>query len=637
MNNIQVKGEQLFKQTIQKKNFQIVYYFRIVYINFCKAFEITLTNKNEDFYVIKESIFQMENIKSESDFFNILRRSFLKQSPDAHYISILSVLALVFKGISLDDIVNICNCDKEHIQNIFDEEIIDLLYLKYTIQKCINSILTIQQVIVSLIYYNNGTLLEQHKKIKGINILIYKNKKIFQIKGGLNKYQITNLNYVTYGNRMVMIWLWNIENFQALSKPTNEGLFYIMLQICRFSNFENDHTPPYKHPELRGQSIEIAKKKTKLMNKDYSPQQQGNIESLNMVIKANRDYFINYYISQFDQNLVQEYMNKFQIKQQQIQEINKIIITKDGYGFNFLVTNSQKAIKLALIAKQTKQMIIVIALLFTYFSFQTSLYQFKHQIEIVLSFIYNKKYKYFKTRAEHNKTERSIKKISLPSLQKIQFYKKLDQIIQLKNRLKDYSTIRQNMYLDEVNSETQKTLEITNWLQDELKKQQENLSIVQLEMKQMNIHFKNLDKLIAEQITIITELSEKVIYIKQKSKIETKKAYQEKKQLQHQLEASRRLTYFQNIPPSPGMILNIENSYFLDTNKKHQNLQQINAIHSHNEIYNRGNKIKIKFFRLKSEKVEENILKGVNYNLHTQDLLNQLTDLESGSNSVIKF
>jgi hypothetical protein len=33
-----------------------------------------------------------------------------------------------------------------------------------------------------------------------------------------------------------------VENFQALYKPTHEGLFFIMLQICRFlrefGNFE---------------------------------------------------------------------------------------------------------------------------------------------------------------------------------------------------------------------------------------------------------------------------------------------------------------------------------------------------------------------------------------------------------------
>ncbi|CAD8095003.1 unnamed protein product [Paramecium primaurelia] len=688
--------------------------------SFCKSFEITLTNNNEDFQdVIKESISQMENIKSESDFFNILIKSFLKYFSETYYISILTVLTFVFKGVSLDEIVQICSCEKEHIQYVY--EFFKIFLMEKQQIYCIFSIPFKNALIQYLpsnkqLYHQFITTMEHSQNtIRKLEELIYqytRTKRYFKLKEVLinvenflmlcspnHKFELCHLWETLEQNGYDLVMEYNkaIENFQALYKPTNEGLFYIMLQICRFlrefSNFENDHTPPYKHPELRGQSIEfdeiglynelkqlkmIAKKKTKQMNEDYFPQQQSNIETLNMDIKANRDYFINYYISQFDQNLVQEYINT---KQEYI--LDKIITNtrnqqnyyykrwiwvqfpwlaltqKNNYSklMDYYNTNnipmseelqiSQKAIKLALIAKQTKQMKDHNSTKLPSINSSIRLRQFSPLDTTRNTNI-------LKTRAdsEHNKTERNFKKISLPSLQKIQFQKKLDQIIYqnqvLKNRLKDYTTIKQNMYPDEVNGETQKTLEINKCLSEELKKQQENLSVVQLEMKRMNIvwklcqqnqdynedraqqlvkHSKNLDKLIFEQITIIRELGDKVQSIKQKSKIETKKVQQEKKQIQQQLEASRRLTYFQNIPPSPGMISNIENSYFLDTNKKHLNQQQINAVHSNTEVNNSGNEIKIKFVRLKSEKVEDNILKSLNCDAHTQDLLNQLTDL----------
>lgn len=41
----------------------------------------------------------------------------------------------------------------------------------------------------------------------------------------------------------------------------------------------------------------------------------------------------------------------------------------------------------------------------------------------------------------------------------------------LRNRLKEYNTIRQNMYPEEVGCETQRTLELTKQLSEELKKQ----------------------------------------------------------------------------------------------------------------------------------------------------------------------
>ncbi|CAD8116330.1 unnamed protein product [Paramecium sonneborni] len=714
-----------------KKNFLTDYQFRIkVYRKipqnladqayFCKCFELILTNKNEDYQdVIKESISQIENIKTDVDFFTILIKSFLKYFPENHYISILTVLTFVFKGISLDEIVYICGCEKEHVFNIHEFFKIFLMEKSqiYYIQSISFKNALIQYLPSNKQLYHQFITIMEHSQnnIRKLEELIYqytRTKRYFKLKEVLinvenflmmcspnHKFELCHLWETLEQNGYDLVMEYNkaIENFQALYKPTNEGLFYIMLQICRFlrefSNFENDHTPPYKHPELRGQSIEfdeiglynelkqlqmIAKKKTKQMNEEYFPQQQGNIESLNMDIKANRDFFINYYINQFDQNLVQEYINT---KQEHI--LDKIITNtrnqqnyyykrwiwvqfpwlaltqKNNYSklMDYYNTNNipmseelqinQKAIKLALIAKQTKQMKDHNSSKLPSINSSIRMRQFSPLDS-------TRNLNILKTRAdsEHNKTERSFKKISLPSLQKIQFQKKLDQIMYqnqlLKNRLKDYTTIRQNMYPDEVNGETQKTLENNKCLQEDLKKQQENLSIVQLEMKRMNIvwklclqnqdynedraqqlvkHSKNLDKLIAEQITIIKESSEKVQSIKQKSKIETKKVQQEKKQIQQQLEASRRLTYFQNIPPSPGMISNIENSYFLDTNKKHQNQQQNIAIHSNNEVNNSGNEIKIKFVRLKSEKMEENILKGVNFDSHTQDLVNQLTDL----------
>ncbi|CAD8212690.1 unnamed protein product [Paramecium pentaurelia] len=668
---------------------------------FSMSFQAIFTNQTDEFQSINKEVFQhLENVKQESDFYNLLISTFLKYYSEIHYSQILNVLTYVFKGISIEEITNICNCDKQQFLIVY--EFFKIFLMEKQQIYCI-FYLTFKNVL-STYFPHNKTLFQsflmvmEHSQnsIRKLEELIYqysRGKRYFKLKEILINIE-SFLLYCTPYHKFELCHLWQtleqngydlvieynkaVDNFQAFYKPTNEGLFYIILQISRFlreySIFENDHTPPYKHPQLKGQPIDfdeigmynelkelkmMAKKKKKIMNEEYFPSQITNIDTLNMDMKANRDYFINYYLNQFDQGLVQEYINT---KQEQL--LDKIIrntrnqqfyyykrwvwvqfpwlsLTQKNnysklmqqYNINNIplqdeLSLNQKAIKLAQIAQQTKQMKEHNSSKLP--SINSSI-RLRRYSPLEISRITNIP----KTRAdsEHTKsTDRSIKKCTLPSIQKMQYQKKLDQIVYqnqvLKNRLKEYNTIRQSLYPDELSSETQKALEITKKLSEELKKQQENFQIIQQEMKRINIvwklcqqnqdcndraqqlvqHSKNLDRLIQEQMICIKDCNEKLMEIKYKQKIAQKKQQVEKKQQQQQ-----QFTFIQNIPTSAGMLSNIDSSYIQDSYKKQLQIS--------NSLINETNETKIKFVRLKTGKIEDRL------DSHTQELVTQLFDL----------
>ncbi|CAK66321.1 unnamed protein product (macronuclear) [Paramecium tetraurelia] len=673
---------------------------------FSMSFEAILTNSADEFQSINKDIF-MHLESKESDFYNLLISAFLKYYPEIHYSQMLNVLTYVFKGISIEEIVLICNCEKQHFLIIY--EFFKVFLMEKQQIYCIFSL--VFKNVLSGYFPHNKTLFQsfimviEHSlnSIRKLEELIYqysKGKRYFKLKEVLiniesfllyctpyHKFELCHLWQTLEQNGYDLVMEYNkaVDNFQAFYKPTNEGLFYIILQISRFlreySIFENDHTPPYKHPQLRGQSIDfdeiglynelkelkmIAKKKKKIMNEEYFASQITNIDTLNMDIKANRDYFINYYMSQFDQGLVQEYINTKQenvldkiirnTRNQQfyyykrwvwvqfpwlsLTQKNNYSKLMEQYSINNMPLQdelqlNQKAIKLAQIAKQTQQMKEHNTSKLP--SINSSI-RLRRYSPLEISRITNIP----KTRAdsEHTKsTERSVKKCTLPSIQKMQYQKKLDQIVYqnqvLKNRLKEYKTIRQNLYPDELSAETQKALETTKKQSEELKKQQENLQVIQQEMKRINIiwklcqqnqdcndraqqlvqHSKNLDRLIQEQVIWVKDCNEKLGEIKLKQKIELKKQQVEKKQQQQQQQqqSQRRFTFIQNMPTSAGILSNIDTSYIQDTNKKQLQISS--------SLINETSDTRIKFVRLKTGKVEDPL------DSHTQELVSQLLDL----------
>ncbi|CAD8127308.1 unnamed protein product [Paramecium sonneborni] len=465
---------------------------------FSMSFEAIFTNSAEEYSTINQDVLMhLESVKSENDFYILLISTFIKYYHEQQYTQILCILSYVFRGISIEEITNTSNCDKQHFLIVYS-------YFKifFMEKEDVYSIfsLTFKNALINYFPYNKTlfqsfivTMEHSQNSIRKMEELIYqytRGKRYFKLKEILTNIE-SFLLYCTPDHKFELCHLWQIleqngydlvmeynkaiENFQALYKPTNEGLFYIIVQICKFlreySVFENDHIPPYKHPQLRGQSIEfdeiglydelkelkmIAKKKKKVMNEDYFPTQITNIDTLNMDVKSNRDYFINYYMTQFDQDLVQEYITT---KQEQL--LDKIITYTRNQQFYYYkrwiwvqfpwlaltqkhnyskligqynmnniplqeeLQINQKAIKFAQIAKQTKQMKEYNSSKLP--SINSSIRQRRYS-PLETSRITN----ILKTRAdsEHTKsTERSLKKFTFPCIQKMQYQKKLDQIV----------------------------------------------------------------------------------------------------------------------------------------------------------------------------------------------------------------
>ncbi|CAD8114961.1 unnamed protein product [Paramecium primaurelia] len=538
--------------------------------------------------------------------------------------SIFCVLSYVNKGISIDEMTASCSCTQEQFIKVYD--FFKICFLEknqvYSIY-----ILTMKQAIQQIQFnknlYEQYLLIIEHstnstRKLEELIQQYTKNKKYFKLKeiiiniehflilwNPYNKFELCQLWDMLEQNGYDLVMEYNkaVENFQAIYKPSAEGLFFIMLQICiflrEFSNFEKEGTPAYKHPLLRGQSIEfeevglygelsqlkmLAKKKPKQqLNEDYFPTIMSTVqlENLNLDIKNNRDSFINYYQSQFDSNILQEYL---QTKQDFLRE--KLLSTskvpnpyyykrwlwvqfpwlaltqknnfsklmqfygKDSTQYMSIqeeIQINQKAIRLVINAKSSKDKSI------------NKLPEIRHRY---YSPMVNKDEP---MRRLNQSLEKSIDRApstgrrELPeNKKKVLFIKKYNQLQyqnqQLKNKLKELQTIKQNLYPQEATIEAYRLNDLTKIQGDELKKQMDNLQGVQNEMKRMQIvlklcqfnqdqneervqqlfrHCKNLDRIINEYKQIIKELSEKLSVYKQKSKIEPIK--QQKQPIQKQL------------------------------------------------------------------------------------------------------
>ncbi|CAD8127492.1 unnamed protein product [Paramecium sonneborni] len=582
-------------------------------LHFLKIFYTILSNPLDEYtQLITDVLAQAEKFLNEYEFFTILVNQFCHHDPIAS--SIFCVLSYVNKGISIDEIMASCQCTQEQFIKVYD--FFKICFLENNLVYAIY-ILTMRQAIQSIQY--NKNLYEQYLQIiehsnnsnRKLEELIFqytKNKKFFKLKeiiiniehflmlwNPYNKFELCQLWDMLEQNGYDLVMEYNkaVENFQAIYKPTTEGLFFIMLQICiflrEFSNFEKEGTPAYKHPLLRGQSIEfeevglygelsqlkmLAKKKPKQqLNEDYFPTIMNSVqlENLNLDIKNNRDSFINYYQSQFDQITLQEYL---QTKQDFLRE--KLLSTskipnpyyykrwlwvqfpwlaltqknnfsklmqfygKDSTQYMSIqeeILINQKAIRLVINAKSSKDKSI-------------------HKLPDIKQRYYSPTVNKDEPIRRFNQSlEKSIDRVpssgrrGVPENKKKGLYiKKYNQLQyqnqQLKNKLKELQTIKQNLYPQEATIEAYRLNDLTKNQGDEMKKQMDNLQGVQNEMKRMQTvlklcqfnqdqneervqqlfkHCKNLDRMINEYKLITRELSDKLSLYKQKTKSEPSK------------------------------------------------------------------------------------------------------------------
>ncbi|CAK67217.1 unnamed protein product (macronuclear) [Paramecium tetraurelia] len=495
--------------------------------------------------IIQQLIKQQIEFQTEIDFFTILVNQFCTDDPIAS--SIFCVLSYVNKGISIDEMLASCSCTQEQFIKVYD-------FFKVTLTNIIKQIcfleknqvysiyiLTMRQAIQQIQF--NKNLYEQFlqiiehspnstRKLEELIQQYAKNKKFFKLKeiiiniehflilwNPYNKFELCQLWDMLEQNGCDLVMEYNkaVENFQAIYKPSTEGLFFIMLQICiflrEFSNFEKDGTPAYKHPLLRGQSIEfeevglygelsqlkmLSKKKPKQqLNEDYFSTLISTVqlENLNLDIKNNRDCFINYYQSQFHPNILQEYLQTKQdflrekllntFKEMVMGSIPMALTQKNNFSklMQFYGKDStqymsiqeemqinQKAIRLVINAKSFKNKSIqkLPEIRHRYYSPMINKVEPARRINQSLE----------KVLTEHLQSEEEF---CLRTKRKCLNH----QNQQLKNKLQELKTVKQNLYPQEATIEAYRLNDLTKTQGDELKKQMDNLQGVQDEMKRM--------------------------------------------------------------------------------------------------------------------------------------------------------
>ncbi|CAD8192999.1 unnamed protein product [Paramecium octaurelia] len=646
-------------------------------LHFLKVFHTILSNPLDEYaQLISEVLQQAEKFQTEVEFFTILVNQFCHHNAIAS--SIFCVLSYVNKGISIDEVMASCSCTQEQFIKVYD--FFKICFLEKNLVYSIY-ILTMRQAIQQIQFsknlYDQYLLIIEHstnstRKLEELIQQYSKNKKYFKLKeiiiniehflilwNPYNKFELCQLWEMLEQNGYDLVMEYNkaVENFQAIYKPTTEGLFFIMLQICiflrEFSNFEKEGTPAYKHPLLRGQSIEfeevglygelsqlkmLSKKKPKQqLNEDYFPTIMSTVqlENLNLDIKNNRDSFINYYQSQFDSNILQEYL---QTKQDFLRE--KLLSTskvpnpyyykrwlwvqfpwlaltqknnfsklmqfygKDSTQYMSIqeeIQINQKAIRLVINAKSSKDKSI-------------------HKLPEIKQRYYSPTVnKDEPVRRFNQSLEKSIDRApstgrrELPeNKKKVLYIKKYNQLQyqnqQLKNKLKELQTVKQNLYPQEATIEAYRLNDQTKTQGDELKKQMDNLQGVQNEMKRMQTvlklcqfnqdqneervqqlfrHCKNLDRMINEYKQIIKELSEKLGIYKQKNKVEPIKQQQLKQPISKQFMTMKDLSQAsqKNMTTIGNINLNMNTDYKIKVtfdlqDQNNKNLRHQNSINN---------------------------------------------------------